>query len=64
MVGPTLPIAAVLMPLAFGYYAGGRFRGSVRRRIVRNLCIAAAILAVAAAAFFIARKRRDKASGA
>jgi spermidine synthase len=41
----SIVIAAVLMPLAFGYYAGGRFRGGVRRRIIRNLCIAAAILA-------------------
>ncbi len=45
-------IAAVLMPLAFGYYAGGRFkvrhknryRATVRKKLLRNLLISALIL--------------------
>ncbi len=48
----SIIIAAVLMPMAFGYYAGGRFRPglrngkyySVRKTLVRNVLIAAAIL--------------------
>lgn len=45
-------IAAVLMPLAFGYFAGGNFRPggekreTVRRRLLRNLPVAAVILAL------------------
>lgn len=45
-------IAAVLMPLAFGYYAGGRFRtrkngthkSTVRKRLLLNLAVSAALL--------------------
>ena len=45
-------IAAVLMPLAFGYHAGGRYRQqrvhlrkpSIRRKLIRNLLGAQAIL--------------------
>ncbi len=41
-------IAAVLMPLALGYYAGGRFRPSgrrsIRRKLMFNLLLALAIL--------------------
>ncbi len=40
----SIIIAAVLMPLAFGYYAGGRFRGNVRRKIIKNLLVAQIIL--------------------
>lgn len=44
----SIIIAAVLLPLAFGYYAGGRFRsrrrfrrrGSVRRKLTMNLLVA------------------------
>lgn len=38
-------IAAVLLPLAFGYHVGGAFKaGNIRRRLVSNLLIAAFIL--------------------
>lgn len=48
----SIIIAAVLMPLAFGYYAGGRFRtredgthrATVRKKLISNLTIAAVIL--------------------
>ena len=40
----SIIIAAVLMPLAVGYYAGGRFKGNVRRRLIRNLLIAGTVL--------------------
>lgn len=48
----SIIIAAVLMPLAFGYFAGGRFTRkygkkktvTVRKRLIWNLVIAAAIL--------------------
>ncbi|MBI4030409.1 MAG: fused MFS/spermidine synthase [Proteobacteria bacterium] len=49
----SIIIAAILMPLAFGYYAGGKFKtkkGSgqpvqtVRDRLILNLVVAAAIL--------------------
>lgn len=49
----SIIIAAVLMPLAFGYYAGGKFKTqrkngrrafTIRRRLVLNLAVAAAIL--------------------
>lgn len=39
-------ISAVLMPLAFGYYAGGKFRGRVRKKLLRNLLLAAAVLTI------------------
>lgn len=51
----SIIIAAVLMPLAFGYYAGGRFRPgfnkkgkyvSIRKKLVLNILIASAILLV------------------
>lgn len=49
----SIIIAAVLMPLAFGYFAGGRFRTkkaegrrafAVRDRLIWNLVVAAALL--------------------
>ncbi len=48
----SIVIAAVLMPLAFGYYAGGRFRprengrlrATVRKKLIFNLVTAAVIL--------------------
>lgn len=44
----SIIIAAILMPLAFGYFAGGGFRPSgkisVRTRLIKNLTIASAIL--------------------
>jgi len=49
----SIIIAAILMPLAFGYYAGGQFktkkrqgcrRFTVRDRLILNLVVAAAIL--------------------
>lgn len=48
----SIIIAAVLMPLAFGYYAGGRYRPdykkqnarSIRAKLIRNIVIAQAIL--------------------
>lgn len=44
----SIIIAAVLLPLAFGYAAGGKFkqRGQtfIRQRLLRNLCIAAIFL--------------------
>jgi hypothetical protein len=42
----SIIIAAVLMPLAFGYYAGGQHRGRIRNKLVRNLLIAGAFLTV------------------
>ncbi|MCB1681198.1 MAG: fused MFS/spermidine synthase [Alphaproteobacteria bacterium] len=48
----SIIIAAVLMPLAFGYYAGGRFRPhrsfgkyvSVRKKLIFNIMLSALIL--------------------
>ncbi|MEM7679483.1 MAG: fused MFS/spermidine synthase [Pseudomonadota bacterium] len=44
----SIIIAAVLMPLAFGYYAGGRFRPkpsfTVRDKLIQNIMIAMVIL--------------------
>ncbi|MGQ0527943.1 MAG: fused MFS/spermidine synthase [Alphaproteobacteria bacterium] len=48
----SILIAAILMPLAFGYYAGGRFRPdpskrwkkSVRSKLLFNLCASLAVL--------------------
>ncbi|MBI1301848.1 MAG: hypothetical protein GC137_09365 [Alphaproteobacteria bacterium] len=48
----SIIIAAVLMPLALGYYKGGRFKSyqfnnaliSIRRKLLQNILIAAAIL--------------------
>ncbi len=44
----SIIIAAVLMPLAFGYYAGGRFRPkpgfSIRKKLILNILIAMVIL--------------------
>lgn len=37
-------IAAVLMPLAFGYYVGGRARSHIRRRLLVNLTLASVVL--------------------
>lgn len=40
----SIIIAAVLMPLAFGYYAGGIARPPYRRKLLINLCLAGLIL--------------------
>lgn len=40
----SIIIAAVLMPLAVGYYAGGRYRGRVRQKLIRNFLIAGIFL--------------------
>lgn len=37
-------IAAVLMPLAFGYYAGGKCKRHFRRRLIQNLLVAGSFL--------------------
>ena len=54
----SIIIAAVLLPLAFGYYAGGRFKSrpgmTVRRRLILNLVIAAAILTPGLSYVFLA----------
>jgi spermidine synthase len=46
----SIVIAAVLMPLAFGYYAGGRFKAgpaqNIRGKLVTNIVIAQAIFMV------------------
>lgn len=42
----SIIIAAVLMPLAFGYYAGGQYRGAVRRKLIKNLLLAMVFLTV------------------
>jgi spermidine synthase len=42
----SIIIAAILMPLAFGYYAGGQYRGRIRNKLVRNLLIAGAFLTI------------------
>lgn len=56
----SIIIAAVLLPLAFGYYAGGRHKMreggkafSVRKKLVRNLVISAAILTFGLSYFFL-----------
>lgn len=53
----SIIIAAVLMPLAFGYYAGGRFRPNggqtVRRQLLRNLTGAAVILTMGLSYVFL-----------
>jgi predicted membrane-bound spermidine synthase len=58
----SIIIAAVLLPLAFGYFAGGRFktrRGNgrrsmtVRRRLILNLVIAASILTLGLSYIFL-----------
>lgn len=42
----SIIIAAVLMPLAFGYYAGGQHRGRIRNKLIRNLLMAGAVLTI------------------
>lgn len=46
----SLIIAAILMPLAFGYFLGGRFRpgkhGTVRKRLLLNTSLSALILSL------------------
>lgn len=55
----SIIIAAVLMPLAFGYFAGGNFRpgapgcGTVRKRLLRNIAIASVILSAGLSYEFI-----------
>ena len=57
----SIIIAAVLMPLAFGYFAGGRFKPkkrwrhvfTVRRKLLRNLSVAAAILTLGLSYVFL-----------
>lgn len=49
----SIIIAAVLMPLAVGYYAGGRYRGNVRRKIVNNLLVAQFFLVPALSYYFL-----------
>lgn len=40
----SIIVAAVLLPLAFGYYAGGKFSGDARQKLLMNLVIAAPVL--------------------
>ncbi len=40
----SIIIAAVLMPLAVGYYAGGEYRGKIRQKLALNFVIAGAFL--------------------
>lgn len=40
----SIIIAAVLMPLAVGYFVGGLYRGRIRDRLVRNLLVAGVFL--------------------
>ncbi len=57
----SIIIAAVLMPLAFGYYAGGRFKtrkngthkSTVRKKLLFNLVVSAAILTVGLSYVFL-----------
>lgn len=56
----SIIIAAILLPLAFGYYAGGRFGAarktagtSVRRKLVQNLVVAALILSLGLSYVFL-----------
>lgn len=42
----AIVIAAVLMPLAFGYYVGGAARPPLRRRLVFNLAVSGVILSL------------------
>lgn len=49
----SIVIAAVLMPLAVGYYAGGKFKGNIRKKILRNLVIAQIILVPALSYLFL-----------
>lgn len=42
----SVVIAAVLMPLAFGYYVGGAARPPLRRRLVFNLAVSGVILSL------------------
>lgn len=53
----SIIIAAVLLPLAFGYAAGGKFKvasdGSVRKKLVRNLAISACFLTVGLSYIFL-----------
>ena len=56
----SIIIAAVLMPLAFGYHAGGRYRlksasgryRTIRRKLLRNIIIAALFFLPALSYFF------------
>ena len=49
----SIIIAAVLMPLAFGYYAGGLARPPLRRRLAFNLTVSAVILTIGLSYIFI-----------
>lgn len=49
----SIIIAAILMPLAFGYYAGGQFRGKIRNKLLRNLLIAGTFLTLGLSYFIL-----------
>lgn len=49
----SIIIAAVLMPLAFGYYAGGQYQGKIRNKLVRNLLMAVAFLTIGLSYFVL-----------
>jgi predicted membrane-bound spermidine synthase len=58
----SIIIAAVLLPLAVGYYAGGRFRPgangkskrySIRRRLIGNLLISSVFLTIGLSYYFL-----------
>ncbi len=58
----SIIIAAVLLPLAFGYFAGGQFKTrhrngrlamTIRKRLIRNLVIAAVILTLGLSYIFL-----------
>lgn len=51
----SIIIAAVLMPLAFGYYAGGRYKKNIRKTILRNIVIAQIILVPALSYAFLSQ---------
>ncbi|PJB72683.1 MAG: hypothetical protein CO093_02450 [Alphaproteobacteria bacterium CG_4_9_14_3_um_filter_47_13] len=57
----SIIVAAVLMPLAFGYYAGGQFktrhhgrhRSTIRKKLIRNLLISSVILSAGLSYLFL-----------
>ncbi|MBQ4875042.1 MAG: fused MFS/spermidine synthase [Rickettsiaceae bacterium H1] len=40
----SILISAILIPLSFGYYVGGKFKGNVRQRLINNLICANIVL--------------------